>query len=90
MQTRDTNIVNWKLMGVPTTAAVIVAALMFALIAMPLAAASTTTFYVATNGNDAWNGLSPTYTGGINGPFASLAKAQLAARTKSSAGSVTI
>src|SRR5208283_6227795 len=53
--------------------------LVFAVCAMLSAhAAAGTTFYVATDGNDSWNGLSPTYTSGNNGPFASLAKAQIA------------
>jgi uncharacterized protein (TIGR03437 family) len=43
---------------------------------------STTTqnLYVAPNGNDQWSGTSPTPTGGANGPFASLARAQSAVR----------
>ena len=45
---------------------------------LPADAAARTTFYVATDGNDSWNGMYPTYNGGNNGPFASLAKAQLA------------
>jgi hypothetical protein len=36
------------------------------------------TFYVATNGNDSWSGTLPAPNGNNNGPFASLARAQLA------------
>jgi len=39
-------------------------------------AAQATTYYVATNGNDAWNGRAPAHGSGNNGPFASLAKAR--------------
>jgi hypothetical protein len=58
-----------------TIAAVVllVAGMLWAADAQP-----TTNFYVATNGNDSWNGKSPTYQGSGVGPFASLAKAQLA------------
>jgi hypothetical protein len=34
----------------------------------------TATYYVATNGNDAYNGLYPTYQGGFNGPFRTINK----------------
>ena len=34
-----------------------------------------TVYYVATNGNDSYNGLSPSYTSGSNGPFRTLSKA---------------
>src|ERR1700722_9014493 len=53
-------------------------------------AGAQTTFYVTTNGNDSWNGLSPTYTGGSNGPFASLAKAQLAVQPLAKTQAVTV
>jgi hypothetical protein len=53
-------------------------------------AQSLTTFYVATNGNDSWNGRSPTHTTGNNGPFASLAKAQMAVEGASGTSSVTV
>jgi hypothetical protein len=32
------------------------------------------TYYVATNGNDDYNGLSPTYQGGFTGPFKTITK----------------
>lgn len=54
------------------------------------ARAADTTFYVAITGNDSWNGLSPTYTGGDNGPFASLAKAQAAVETLARTQAVTV
>jgi hypothetical protein len=47
-------------------------------------------FYVATNGNDSWNGGSPTHGTGNNGPFASLAKAKLAAEGFAGSHPVTI
>jgi hypothetical protein len=53
-------------------------------------ASAQTTFYVTTSGNDSWNGLSPTYTGGTNGPFASLAKAQLAVQPLARTQAVTV
>ncbi len=34
-----------------------------------------TVYYVATNGNDTYNGLYPSYMGGANGPWRTLAKA---------------
>jgi parallel beta-helix repeat protein len=34
-----------------------------------------TTFYVATNGNDSYNGLYPSYQSGSNGPFRTLSRA---------------
>ncbi len=34
-----------------------------------------TVYYVATNGNDSYNGLYPSYMGGANGPWRTLAKA---------------
>ena len=53
-------------------------------------AQSVTNFYVATNGNDSWNGKSPTHTTGTNGPFASLAKAQLAVEGVAGTSAVTV
>ncbi|HWY56986.1 MAG TPA: right-handed parallel beta-helix repeat-containing protein [Terriglobales bacterium] len=53
-------------------------------------AQSVTLFYVATNGNDSWNGKSPTHTSGNNGPFASLAKAQLAVEGVAGTSAVTV
>ena len=42
-------------------------------------ASTSTTFFVATNGNDSWSGtLAAPNSRNTNGPFASLAKAQLA------------
>lgn len=34
--------------------------------------ASSTNYYVSTVGNDGWNGLYPTYQGGVNGPFSTI------------------
>jgi len=42
---------------------------------LALSAAQATTYYVATNGSNTDNGLSPGYTGGNTGPFATLQKA---------------
>lgn len=53
-------------------------------------AAADTTFYVATDGNDSWNGLYATHTGGNNGPFASLAKAQVAVEALAQTQAVTV
>jgi hypothetical protein len=53
-------------------------------------AAADSTFYVATNGNDSWNGLSSSYTGGNNGPFASLGRAQLAVQSLAGTQAVTV
>jgi hypothetical protein len=47
-------------------------------------------FYVATNGNDSWNGMSPTFLGNNVGPFASLAKAQLAVEWFAGKNPVTV
>ena len=57
---------------------------------LPARAAAGTTFYVATDGNDSWNGLYPSYTNGNNGPFASLAKAQAAVETLAKTQAVTV
>jgi hypothetical protein len=37
--------------------------------------ASAATYYVATNGNDSWNGTSPTFVSGTTGPWLTLGKA---------------
>lgn len=47
--------------------------LLWLFLATPLLAG--TVYYVATNGNDSYNGLYPTYQGGANGPWRTLAKA---------------
>jgi len=56
----------------------------------PSGAAADTTFYVATNGNDTWDGLSPSYTSGNDGPFASLGRAQLAVQSLAGTQAVTV
>ena len=45
-------------------------------LANPLAGAN---YYVATNGNDGWNGTAPAFVGGTTGPFATLHVASRAA-----------
>ncbi|UKS26983.1 hypothetical protein LOZ80_36910 [Paenibacillus sp. HWE-109] len=41
----------------------------------PEAKAAGTNYYVATNGNDSWNGTSPTFVSGTTGPFKTIQKA---------------
>lgn len=57
---------------------------------LSMVASAQTTFYVATNGNDSWNGLSPAHTSGNSGPFASLAKAQVAVESLAGTQAVTV
>jgi hypothetical protein len=67
--------------------ACLLSVLLFAL-ALPATAA---VFYVATNGDDAWSGTLPAPNAGrTDGPFASPAKAQLAARALAGTQAVTI
>lgn len=47
-------------------------------------------FYIATNGNDSWDGKSPTHTSGTHGPFASLGKAQLAVQPLAGTAPITV
>jgi hypothetical protein len=53
----------------------------------PRAEAATTTYYVATNGNDSWSGkLAAPNAARPDGPFATIQKAQIAVRAAVSAG----
>jgi PKD repeat protein len=53
----------------------------FSLCAIELASlGSAATYYVATNGNDSYNGLYPSYMSGSNGPFRTLGKAATTVR----------
>jgi hypothetical protein len=78
----------WATANATKTIAVLI--LMVAGAAWVAHAQSLTTFYVATNGNDSWNGKSPTYQGGVIGPFASLAKAKLAVEGVAGMSSVLV
>jgi len=53
-------------------------------------AGSPINFYVATNGNDSWNGRSPVHGTGNIGPFASLGKAKLAVEGFAGTSPVTV
>lgn len=72
------------------TLACVAALLAFFVLPTSARAAQPTTFYVATNGNDAWSGHLPAPNAArTDGPFATIAQAQAAVRTRIAASQPT-